>query len=189
MAAIPVANAQQRAEQAAQGGHKGKRGPRPVAPPGAQSIANLQAKCTACHLCVSKCPSHVLQPAVMEYGLQGIMQPVMRYDKGYCLYDCNLCGEVCPTGAILPLALEEKRMTQLGHAVFHREQCVVARDGVECGNCAEHCPADAIKLQRGVDGRMYPQIEKALCIGCGACENLCPATPKAIEVKGYKVHK
>ena len=191
VAAIPVAEAQQRhqrMERAMQGGGKHS-SPRPVAPPGAQSIEHLQAKCTACHLCISKCPSHVLQPAVMEYGLQGIMQPVMRYDKGYCLYDCNLCGEVCPTGAILPLALEQKRMTQLGHAVFHREQCVVARDGVECGNCAEHCPADAIKLQRGVDGRLYPQIEKALCIGCGACENLCPATPKAIEVKGYKVHK
>ena len=103
--------------------------------------------------------------------------------------ECRRCIDVCPTGAILPLALEQKRMTQLGHAVFHRGRCVVARDGVECGNCAEHCPADAIKLQRGVDGRMYPQIEKALCIGCGACENLCPATPKAIEVKGYKVHK
>ena len=191
VAAIPVAEAQQRhkrMERAMQGSGKHS-GPRPVAPPGAQSIEHLQVKCTACHLCISKCPSHVLQPAVMEYGLQGIMQPVMRYDKGYCLYDCTLCGEVCPTGAILPLALEQKRMTQLGHAVFHRECCVVARDGVECGNCAEHCPADAIKLQRGVDGRMYPQIEKALCIGCGACENLCPATPKAIEVKGYKVHK
>ena len=192
IAAIPVAEAQQRKQQMqgamqGRGGHGG--GPRPVAPPGAQSLENLHSKCTACHLCVSKCPSHVLQPAVTEYGLQGIMQPVMRYDKGYCLYDCTLCGEVCPTGAILPLALEQKRMTQLGHAVFHRGRCVVARDGVECGNCAEHCPADAIRLQRGVDGRMYPQIEKALCIGCGACENLCPATPKAIEVKGYAVHK
>ena len=192
IATIPVAEAQQRKQQMqgamqGRGGHGS--GPRPVAPPGAQSLANLHSKCTACHLCVSKCPSHVLQPAVTEYGLQGIMQPVMRYDKGYCLYDCTLCGEVCPTGAILPLALEQKRMTQLGHAVFHRGRCVVARDGVECGNCAEHCPADAIRLQRGVDGRMYPQIEKALCIGCGACENLCPATPKAIEVKGYKVHK
>lgn len=200
VAAIPLAEAQRRQQhmdRAMQGGgisHGGnasaKHGaPRPVAPPGAQSLKNLQAKCTACHLCVSKCPSHALQPAVLEYGLQGIMQPVMRYDKGYCLYDCTLCGEVCPTGAILPLALEQKRMTQLGHAVFHRGRCVVARDGVECGNCAEHCPADAIKMQRGVDGRMYPQIEKALCIGCGACENLCPATPKAIEVKGYAVHK
>lgn len=194
VATIPVAEAQQRhqrMEQAMQGSVSGGKlhGPRPVAPPGAQSIANLQAKCTACHLCVSKCPSHVLQPAVMEYGLQGVMQPVMRYDKGYCLYDCTLCGEVCPTGAILPLALEQKRMTQLGHAVFHRDRCVVALDGVECGNCAEHCPADAIKLQRGVDGRTYPQIEKALCIGCGACENLCPATPKAIKVKGYAMHK
>lgn len=192
VAAIPVAEAQQRQQRmqgAMQGGHKGMKGPRPVAPPGAQSLENLHAKCTACHLCVSKCPSHVLQPAVFEYGLEGVMQPVMRYDKGYCLYDCTLCGEVCPTGAILPLVLEQKRMTQLGHAVFHRDRCVVAHDGVECGNCAEHCPADAIKLQRGVDGRIYPQIEKALCIGCGACENLCPATPKAIEVKGYAVHK
>ena len=192
VAAIPVAEAQQRhqrMERAMQGGGKHS-GPRPVAPPGAQSIEHLQAKCTACHLCISKCPSHVLQPAVMEYGLQGVMQPVMRYDKGYCLYDCTLCGEVCPTGAILPLALEQKRMTQLGHAVFNRERCVVTRDGVECGNCAEHCPADAIRLQRGVDGRMYPQIEKALCIGCGACENLCPARPiSAIKIEGHEVHR
>ena len=121
IAAIPVAEAQQRKQQMqgamqGRGGHGS--GPRPVAPPGAQSLENLHSKCTACHLCVSKCPSQVLQPAVTEYGLQGIMQPVMRYDKGYCLYDCTLCGEVCPTGAILPLALEQKRMTQLGHALF-----------------------------------------------------------------------
>jgi ferredoxin len=80
VAAIPVAEAQQRhkrMEQAMQGEGGKHRGPRPVAPPGAQSIEHLQAKCTACHLCISKCPSHVLQPAVMEYGLQGIMQPVM----------------------------------------------------------------------------------------------------------------
>ena len=170
---------------------KGKGGPRPVAPPGAGSLSNLHAKCTACHLCVSKCPTHVLQPAVTEYGLQGVMQPVMRYDKGYCLYDCTLCGEVCPTGAINLLDSEEKKMTFIGHAVFHRERCIVSVDGVECGNCAEHCPAEAIKMVKSpIDRRTYPEIEKALCIGCGRCEYLCPAKPKkAIEVKGYKTHK
>ena len=166
-------------------------GPRPVAPPGARSLSQLHAKCTACHLCVSKCPTHVLQPAITEYGLQGVMQPVMRYDKGYCLYDCTLCGEVCPTGAIDLLDREEKKMTFIGHAVFNRERCIVAVDGVECGNCAEHCPAEAIKMVKSpIDRRTYPEIEKALCIGCGRCEYLCPATPiKAITVKGYKTHK
>lgn len=183
----------------AQGHHKGKSngngkgngGPRPVAPPGAVSLSNLHAKCTACHLCVSKCPTHVLQPAITEYGLQGVMQPVMRYDKGYCLYDCTLCGEVCPTGAINLLDSEEKKMTFIGHALFHRERCIVSVDGVECGNCAEHCPAEAIKMVKSpIDRRTYPEIEKALCIGCGRCEYLCPATPiKAITVKGYKTHK
>jgi formate hydrogenlyase subunit 6/NADH:ubiquinone oxidoreductase subunit I len=179
----------------AQGHHngngKGNGGPRPVAPPGAGSLSNLHAKCTACHLCVSKCPTHVLQPAITEYGLQGVMQPVMRYDKGYCLYDCTLCGEVCPTGAINLLDSEEKKMTFIGHALFHRERCIVSEDGVECGNCAEHCPAEAIKMVKSpIDRRTYPEIEKALCIGCGRCEYLCPATPiKAITVKGYKTHK
>jgi formate hydrogenlyase subunit 6/NADH:ubiquinone oxidoreductase subunit I len=173
------------------GNGKGNGGPRPVAPPGAGSLSNLHAKCTACHLCVSKCPTHVLQPAITEYGLQGVMQPVMRYDKGYCLYDCTLCGEVCPTGAINLLDSEEKKMTFIGHAVFHRERCIVSVDGVECGNCAEHCPAEAIKMVKSpIDRRTYPEIEKALCIGCGRCEYLCPAKPiKAIEVKGYKTHK
>lgn len=170
---------------------QGHSGPRPVAPPGARSLSQLHAKCTACHLCVSKCPTHVLQPAITEYGLQGVMQPVMRYDKGYCLYDCTLCGEVCPTGAIDLLDREEKKMTFIGHAVFNRERCIVAVDGVECGNCAEHCPAEAIKMVKSpIDRRTYPEIEKALCIGCGRCEYLCPATPiKAITVKGYKTHK
>ena len=186
---LPLAEAQQRKRRmqgAMQGGEAHPT--RPVSPPGSVSLKNLQAKCSGCHLCISKCPSHVLQPAVMEYGLQGIMQPVMRYDKGYCLYDCNICGEVCPTGAILPMLLEQKRMTQIGHAIFRRGRCVVARDGVQCGNCAEHCPADAIKMMRGVDGRLYPSVEKALCIGCVACEHLCPAEPKAIEVVGYERH-
>lgn len=213
-ATLPALQAQKRARHAeqamqqggqgghGQGGHGGghgegggsgahKRGPRPIAPAGVGSIANLQAKCTGCNLCISKCPTHVLQPAVWEYGLQGIMQPTLKFDKGYCLYDCTLCGEVCPTGAIKLLGREQKKMTRLGHAIFRKDKCVITTDNRECGNCAEHCPAEAIKMVRSaVDRKKYPQIEKALCIGCGKCEYLCPAEPeKAIVVKGFSEHK
>lgn len=188
LATLPLAEAQQRQRRMQGAMRGGEHKSAPVFPPGSVSLKNLQSKCTACHLCVSKCPSQVLQPSVMEYGLQGMMQPVMRYDKGYCLYDCTLCSEVCPMGAIVPMLLEQKRMTQIGYAVFHRGRCVVGRDGVQCGNCAEHCPAEAIKMVRGVDGRLYPSVEKALCIGCGACEYHCPADKKAIEVVGYESH-
>ena len=161
----------------------------PVAPAGAVSLEHLHAKCTSCHLCVSKCPGHVLQPAVMEYGLEGVMHPVMRFDKGYCLYECTLCGDVCPTGAILPLDKEQKKETFIGHAVFRRGLCVVHTDGVECGNCADHCPAEAIRMVPAADGRLYPEVERALCIGCGRCEYVCPASPlSAIHVEGYAVH-
>lgn len=161
----------------------------PVAPAGAVSLDHLHAKCTSCHLCVSKCPGHVLQPAVMEYGLEGIMHPVMRFDKGYCLYECTLCGEVCPAGAILPLDAERKKETFIGHAVFRKSLCVVHTDGVTCGNCAEHCPAEAIRMVPSPDGRLYPEVERELCIGCGRCEYVCPASPvSAIHVEGYAVH-
>lgn len=194
LGAITTAAALSATDALAQGGNKHHRqngASRAVAPPGAGSLDNLHKKCTGCHLCISKCPPHVLQPAVGEYGLEGIMQPVMRFDKGYCLYDCNLCGQVCPTGAIELLHPEQKKMTFIGHAIIDRERCIITTDQVECGNCAQHCPAEAIKMVRSpIDYRSYPELEKALCIGCGRCEYLCPATPiKAIRVKGYKQHK
>ena len=67
--------------------------------------------------------------------------------------------------------------------------CVVHTDGVECGNCADHCPAEAIRMVPSADGRLYPEVERALCIGCGRCEYVCPASPlSAIHVEGYAVH-
>lgn len=207
VATIPAVEAQRRAERArgaAAGGH-GEHGDHgdhshsgeggcctdAIAPAGSRSLKNLHAKCTACHLCISKCPTHVLQPAVMEYGLQGVLQPTLRFDKGYCLYDCHICGEVCPTGAIELLDIEDKKMTAIGHAVFNKDLCVVNTEDRECGNCAEHCSAEAIKMVRSpFDGKLYPEVEKALCIGCGECEFLCPASPvKAITIRGYKEHR
>ncbi len=164
-----------------------------VSPFGSESHEHLNRTCTACHLCISKCPNKVLRPAMNEYGIDGMMQPVMDYSRGYCDYDCTLCGEVCPNDAIKSLTVDEKQSTQVGVAVFYKDICVVNKDGVSCGNCEAHCPTGAIKLVTDYNDpqrRVYPKVEAALCIGCGACEYHCPAQPvKAIHVEGLIIHK
>ncbi|MCB9249508.1 MAG: 4Fe-4S dicluster domain-containing protein [Ignavibacteriales bacterium] len=59
-------------------------------------------------MCVASCPTQVLQPSFLEYGLLGIMQPRMDYISGYCNYECTICTEVCPSGAILNRESESK---------------------------------------------------------------------------------
>ena len=158
----------------------------PMSPPGSVSHKNLLQHCTACHLCVSKCPSHVLKPAGMEYGLGGIMQPVMKFDEGYCNYDCNLCSQVCPAGAIKPLTVEEKHKTQPGRVVFDINVCVVNVNRTSCGACAEHCPVQAIHMVPFQGGLTIPETTPDLCVGCGGCEFICPV--KAVHIEGNPIH-
>ena len=165
----------------------------PVSPPGSVSIERFTSLCTACHLCVSVCPSRVLSPSILEFGPSGIMQPRLNYRASYCNYECTLCTQVCPTGAILPLAPEEKKRTQLGVARFIKENCVVVTDNTNCGACSEHCPTKAVRmvpypnpLNRAL---VIPEVHADYCVGCGACEHACPTKPfKAICVDGNPVH-
>ena len=164
---------------------------RALTPPGSLSARNMAAHCTGCQLCVAVCPTQVLRPSA---DLTTFMQPEMSYEKGYCRPECNKCSQVCPTGAIKPISVEEKSSIQLGHAEWVRDNCVVITDDVECGNCQRHCPTGAITLilsdYRDTKSRKIPSVNKHLCIGCGACENLCPARPfSAIRVKGYINHR
>ena len=161
----------------------------PVCPPGATSIEMFNDRCTACNLCVSACPSDVLQPSFLQYGLIGIMQPRMDYWSGFCNFECVRCLEVCPTGAILPLELETKKLTQLGKANFIKENCIVHTDKTDCGACSEHCPTKAVKMVPYEGSLVIPEVEEEICIGCGACEFACPTTPyKAIYVDGNFEH-
>ncbi len=163
----------------------------PVAPPGAKSIARFNEICTSCSLCVAACPTGVLQPALTEYGLSGFMQPHMDYATSFCNFDCTKCGEVCPTGAILPLPLEEKQITQMGKAVFVKQNCVVYTDETDCGACSEHCPTKAVDMVPYKNGLLIPEVDQSICIGCGACEHPCPIDQpfKAIYVNGNAVHQ
>ena len=163
---------------------------RTLTPAGSLSASNMAAHCTGCQLCVSVCPNNVLHPSPC---LENFMQPAMSYEKGYCRPECVKCSEVCPTGAIKPISIVEKSSIQIGHAVWVKRNCIVISDDVDCGNCAEHCPTGAITMvlsdYKNKKSRKIPVINKERCIGCGACEHLCPSRPfSAIYVKSYNHH-
>ena len=163
----------------------------PITPPGSLSAQHFARHCTACQLCVSNCPNGVLRPST---DLSTFMQPTMSYERGYCRPECTRCGDVCPTGAINPITRADKSAMQIGHAVWIKKNCVPLTDGVECGNCARHCPTGAITMvpvdPKDERSLKIPAVNEARCIGCGACENLCPARPfSAIYVEGHEVHR
>lgn len=163
----------------------------PITPPGSLSASNMARHCTACQLCVSACPNGVLRPST---DLMKFMQPESSYERGYCRPECTRCADVCPAGAIRPITVADKSAIQIGHAVWMRKNCIPLTDGVECGNCARHCPSGAIQMvasDANDDSSLkIPVINTERCIGCGACENLCPARPfSAIYVEGHEVHR
>jgi ferredoxin len=162
----------------------------PVCPPGAGSIQDLNKWCTACSLCINACPNGVLQPSFMQYGISGIMQPVMDYHRSFCTYNCTLCTEICPTNALKPLMIEAKKLTQLGKAVFIKDNCIVKTEKTACGACSESCPTKAVYMIPYEGNLLIPELNNDICIGCGHCEFACPTTPyKSIFVDGNEVHK
>lgn len=162
-----------------------------LTPPGSLNARNFKEHCTACQLCISVCPTHVLRPCSK---LDRFMQPEISYERGYCRPECTKCSEVCPTGAIHSLNVADKSSVQIGHAVWIKKNCIVMTDNEQCDNCAQHCPTRAIEMVDSpldeTDGKKIPAINIERCIGCGACEHLCPARPfSAIYVEGHEAHR
>lgn len=154
----------------------------PLVPAGAKSLKAFRRSCVGCQLCVKICPEKVLRPS---RDPKRFLQPEMGFEHGYCRPDCSRCGEVCPAGAIVPIGREEKLHTHIGRAVWHKDRCLAAQEGVNCTACERHCPVKAITLVKGV-----PVVDASKCIGCGACENLCPARPMpGITVEGCEMHR
>jgi len=153
-------------------------------PPGVKDEKEFLSLCVRCGECMKVCIQNALQPAFMESGYEGMFSPRLIPRLGYCEFNCTLCGQVCPTGAIKQLGLSEKQKFVIGTAWFNKNRCLPFAEDTPCMVCEEHCPTfdKAIKFKEVVKtdtkGKSItlkqPYVIKELCIGCGICEKVCP---------------
>ena len=163
--------------------------PHLIRPPGALAEKEFLNRCVRCGECMKVCIGNALQPTFIEAGFEGMFTPKVLPRLGYCEFNCTLCGQVCPTGAIAELSVSEKHLVKIGHAFFDKNLCLPFAKGMPCIVCEEHCPTPdkAIKFREVVvvndQGQQVtvkqPYIVDALCIGCGICENKCPIPGQA----------
>lgn len=159
-----------------------------IRPPGARENGLLD-KCIRCGECMKVCPTSGLQPSLFTAGLEGLWTPVLIPRLGYCDYSCNSCGQACPTGAIPPLSLADKRLAVIGAAYIDENRCIPWADGIDCIVCEEMCPVpekaiilDTQTVERpdGVVAEVHrPKVIRDRCIGCGICETKCPLNGEA----------
>jgi polyferredoxin/Pyruvate/2-oxoacid:ferredoxin oxidoreductase delta subunit len=155
-----------------------------IRPPGVSDEDLFLSTCIRCSQCMKICPTTALQPAATEAGLAELWTPLVVPRVGYCDYGCTACGQVCPSGAIPELPLEEKRLAVIGKASIDRNRCLPWASGLACIVCEEMCPTPqkAIRLEEAevvdasgeVTSVQRPSVLRELCIGCGICEHYCP---------------
>lgn len=165
-----------------------------IRPPGSTSEDQFLSRCIRCGECMKVCPNNALHPTFLEAGWEGIWSPILIAKIGYCEHTCTLCSQVCPTGAIREITLEDKVGTvkrpaiSIGTAFFDRGRCLPYSMATPCQVCEEWCPTSpkAIYLVERVSidpkGNEItlnrPYVDPALCIGCGACEYACPVVDR-----------
>ena len=162
-------------------------GPRPVRPPGSVPEPEFLQMCIRCGECFQSCPSDVLQPLGFQQGLEGLWTPQVVAGWAGCASSCNACGQVCPTGAIRALPLEEKRHARMGLAWINEATCLPFH-GDACQLCVDECTAagyDALEFitvgtevdEAGLPiegtGTLAPLLIPDKCVGCGLCQTRC----------------
>ncbi len=167
-----------------------------IRPPGSIAEDDFLRRCIKCGECMKICPTNVIQPALLESGFEGLWTPILLNRIGYCEFNCVLCSQVCPTGAIEKLSIEKKVGRQpfknplkIGTAFYDRGRCLPWAMNTECIVCEEVCPTSPkaiwfenveVKLRDGKSKQLkLPHLEPELCIGCGICENKCPVQDRA----------
>lgn len=160
----------------------------PVRPPGSVPERAFLQMCIRCGECFKVCPNSVLQPLGFEQGLEGLWTPAVAADWAGCEAACNACGQVCPTGAIRELPMDEKRAARMGLAVVNTKTCLPYVLEGECQLCVDECKSagyDAIEFMqvgtavdefgRPIEGSGYlaPVVLADKCVGCGLCQTRC----------------
>jgi ferredoxin len=160
----------------------------PVRPPGSLPEESFLERCVRCGLCLKACPNHALQADLPVEGPERLWTPVLAADWAGCEPSCNACGQVCPTGAIRALPLEEKREERMGLARVDEQTCLPYAGRQECRLCVDECQAagyHAIEFRRvgtrlnadgfPIEGSGYlaPVVLADRCVGCGLCQTRC----------------
>ncbi len=155
-----------------------------IRPPGVTDENVFLSTCLRCSQCMKICPTTALQPALSESGLAGLWTPLVVPRVGYCDYGCTACGQVCPSGAIPLLKLQEKRKAVIGKASIDKNRCLPWASAIPCIVCEEMCPTPqkSIRLEDAqvtdangqVSSVQRPSVLREVCIGCGICEHQCP---------------
>ncbi len=146
-----------------------------IRPPGALPEPEFLANCIRCGECMKACATNTLQPIWLKAGLEGIFTPAMLPRLAACAVNCNVCGKVCPTGAIRDLILIEKNHAKVGTAWINRQNCLVWEQDKKCLVCDEVCPYGAVSFQAVPDRKnAVPFVVENRCLGCGWCESKCP---------------
>jgi ferredoxin-type protein NapF len=156
----------------------------PLRPPGARAESIFSGLCLRCGNCVRSCPAKIIHADIGRAGAAGLLAPIIRYEKTYCLEDCTACTQVCPSGAIQVLELPEKQRYVIGEALMDGSLCVLAQGQRDCDACVRACPFDAVRIHWDEEQYIaYPIVDWKKCNGCGACQVACPTYgAKAIQV-------
>lgn len=144
-------------------------------PPASVSNDKFNTLCIRCGNCIKSCPTRIIVHRINNNDLLSFMTPEVRFENGYCLEDCNLCGRVCPTGSITLFSTDAKSQIIMGKAEIIHPECLLLNNK-ECNKCKESCRYEAISIKR-VSGlpQAVPVLDLECCVGCGACAVICPS--------------
>lgn len=136
-----------------------------VRPPWALPEHDLVEQCRRSGACIAACPERIL-----EKGRGGF--PQVNFSRAGCTF-CGACVEACKSGVYRKddngkpggVAWLLKAVVTPGCMTFSQ---------VVCRTCGEHCPENAIRFPPMLGGAARPEVNPALCTGCGACFAPCP---------------
>lgn len=156
-------------------------------PPYAIDELEFLLACSRCGDCIEACPEKIIFALPARLGAQVAGTPALDLLN----HGCHLCSDwpcvsACEPGVLrLPEVGTEGKdealappLPRLAAARIDARRCLPYQ-GPECGACDGSCPVPgALRWES-----FKPDIDTALCTGCGLCREACIVEPKAITIE------